>query len=72
MNHGDFEFRGFKNVGGHYDVINGGQRKKMIFFDLTLHLELMLDCYSTDFKTEKSFQETDHLEVVCHHLGYDT
>ena len=35
MDHGDFEFWGFKKVGGHYDVINGGQRKKNIFFDLT-------------------------------------
>ena len=26
--YGDFEFWGFKKVGGHYDVINGGQRKK--------------------------------------------
>ena len=61
-----------RKLGGHYDVINGGQRKKTIFFDLTLRLELMLDGYSTDFKTEKSFQATDHLGVVCHHLGKDT
>ena len=45
MDHGDFEFWGFKKVGGHYDVINGGQRKNMIFFDLTLRLELILDGY---------------------------
>ena len=45
MDHGDFEFRGFKKVGGHYDVINGGQRKKGLFLDLTLRLELMLDGY---------------------------
>ena len=32
----------------------------------------MLNGYSTEFKTEKSFQETDRLGVVCHHLGYDT
>ena len=31
MDHGDFEFRGFKKVGGHNDVINGGQRKKRFF-----------------------------------------
>ena len=45
MDHGDFEFWGFKKFGGHYDVINGGQRKKMIFFDLTLRLESMLNGY---------------------------
>ena len=45
MDHGNFEFRGFKKVGDHYDVINGGQRKNMLFFDLTLRLELMLDGY---------------------------
>ena len=45
MDHGDFEFWDFKKVGFRYDVINGGQRKKMIFFDLTLRLELMLDDY---------------------------
>ena len=31
MDHGDFEFWGFKKAGGHYDVINRGQRKIMIF-----------------------------------------
>ena len=31
MAHGDFEFWGFKKVEGHYDVINGGQRKKVFF-----------------------------------------
>ena len=31
MDHGDFEFWGFKKVEGHYDVINGGQRKKKFF-----------------------------------------
>ena len=45
MDHEDFEFWGFKTVGGHYDVINGGQRKEMIFFYLKLLLELMLDGY---------------------------
>ena len=45
MDHGDFEFWGFKKVGGHYDVINGVQRKTIIFFDLTLRLELILDGY---------------------------
>ena len=72
MDHGDFEFWGFKKVEGHYDVINGGQRKKSFFFDLRLRLELMLDGWSTDLKKEKRFQETDRLGVVCHHLGYDT
>ena len=43
----------------------------MFFFDLRLRLELMLDGCSTDLKTEKRFQETDCLGVVCHHLGYD-
>ena len=55
MDHGDFEFGVSRKSGGHYDVINGGQRKKTIVFDLTLRLELMLDGYSTDFKTERSF-----------------
>ena len=32
MGNGNFEFWGFKKVGGHYDVINGGQRKKNDFF----------------------------------------
>ena len=32
----------------------------------------MLDGCLTDLKTEKRFQETDRLGVVCHHLGYDT
>ena len=45
MDHGDFEFWGFKKVGGHHDVMNGDQRKKYDFFDLTLRLELMLDGY---------------------------
>ena len=49
-----------------------GVKEKNDFFDLTLRLELMLNGYSTEFKTEKSFQETDRLGVVCHHLGYDT
>ena len=62
MDHGDFEFWGFKKVEGHYDVINGGQRKKVFFFDLRLRLELMLDGCSTDLKTEKRLQETDRLE----------
>ena len=72
MDHGDFEFWGFKKVEGHYDVINGGQRKKKFFFDLRLRLELILDGCSTDLKTKKRFQETDRLGVVCYHLGYDT
>ena len=49
-----------------------GSNKRKFFFDLSLRLELMLGGYSTDFKTEKRFQETDHLGVVCHHLEYDT
>ena len=32
----------------------------------------MLDGYSTDFRTEKRFQENGRLRVVCHHLGCDT
>ena len=32
MDHGDFKFLGFKKVGGHYDVINGGQKKRNDFF----------------------------------------
>ena len=72
MGNGNFEFWGFKKVGGHYDVINGGQRKKMIFFDLTLRLESMLNGYCIDLKTKKRFQGTDHLGVFCRHLGYDT
>ena len=31
MNHGDFEFWGYKKVGDHDDVINGGQRKNDCF-----------------------------------------
>ena len=31
MDHSASEFRGFKNFGGHYDVINGGQTKKSFF-----------------------------------------
>ena len=50
----------------------GVKEKKSFFFDLRLRLELMLDGYSTDLKTEKRFQETDRLGVICHHLGYDT
>ena len=72
MDHGDFECWGFKKVWGHYDVINEGQRKTIIFFDLTLRLELILDGYWTDLRTEKRFQETDNLGVFCYHLGYDT
>ena len=71
MDHGASQFWGFENFGGHYDVINGGQTKKC-FFDLRLRLELMLDYYSTDFRTEKGFQENGRLRVVCHHLGCDT
>ena len=40
-----FRILGFQESWGHYDVINGGQRKKIIFFDLTLRFELMLDDY---------------------------
>ena len=72
MDQGDLKFWGFKKVEGHDDVINGGQRKKKFFFDLRLRLELMLDGCQTDSTTEKRFQETDRLGVVCHHLGYDT
>ena len=72
MDHGASEFGGFENFGGHYDVINGGQTKKSFFFDQRLRLQLMLDGYSTDFRTEKRFQENGHLRVVCHHLGCDT
>ena len=50
----------------------GVKEKKSFFFDLTLRLELMLDGYSADLKTEKRFQETDRLGVIYHHLGYDT
>ena len=32
----------------------------------------MLDGYSTDFRTEKRFQENGRLRAVCHHLGCDT
>ena len=32
----------------------------------------MLDGYSTEFRTEKRFQENGRLRVVCHHLGCDT
>ena len=45
-----------------------GVKQKMFFFDLRLRLELMLDGYSTDFRTEKIFQENGRLRVVCHHL----
>ena len=31
MDNGKLEFLGFKKVGGHYDVINGGQGKKIFF-----------------------------------------
>ena len=68
MDYGASEFWSFENFGGHYDVINGGQTKKF-FFDLRLRLELMLDGYSTDFRTEKRFQENGRLRVVSHHLG---
>ena len=47
-----------------------GVKEKKLFLDLRLRLELMLDGYSTDFRTKKIFQETDRVEVVCHHLGY--
>ena len=50
----------------------GVKEKKSFFFDLTLRLELMLDGYSTNFKTEKRFEEINYLGVICHHLGYDT
>ena len=49
-----------------------GQRKETIFFDLTLRLELTLDGYQTDLRTEKRFQENDHLGVFCCHVGYDS
>ena len=45
-----------------------GVKEKKFFFDLRLHLELMLDGYSTDFRTKKRFQKTDR-GVVCHYLG---
>ena len=72
IDHGASECWGFKNFGGHYNVINGGQTKKSFLFDLTLRSELMLDGYSTDVRTEKRFKENDRLRVVCHHLGCDT
>ena len=49
-----------------------GSNKENFFFDLTLRLELMLDGYSTDFRTQKRFQENGRLRVVCHHLACDT
>ena len=49
-----------------------GVKKKKFFFDLRLRLELMLDGYSTDFRTEKRFQENGRLRVACHHLGCDS
>ena len=72
MDHDASEFWSFENFEGHYDVISGGQTKKSFLFDLRLRLELMLDGYSTDFRTEKIFQENGRLRVVCHHLGCDT
>ena len=71
MDHSGSQFWGFKNFGGHYDVINGVKQKKF-FFALRLRLELMLDGYSTDFRTEKRFQENGRQRVVCHHLRFDT
>ena len=40
-----FRILGFQESWGHYDVINGGQRKKIIFFDLALRLDSILDGY---------------------------
>ena len=42
MDNGNFEFWGFKKFGDHYDVINGGQSKKMIFFrpDFTFRVDV--------------------------------
>ena len=40
-----FHILGFHEILGHCDVISGGQRKKLLFFDLTLRFELMLDIY---------------------------
>ena len=57
MDNGNVEFRGFKKDGDHYDVINGDQRKKMIFFDLTLRLESILNGYCIDLKTKRDFKE---------------
>ena len=49
MDHGDSEFRDYEKVGGCYDVIDGVKEKYLIFS----RLELMLDGYSTYFRTEK-------------------
>ena len=72
MDHGASEFWGFENFGGRYDVMKRVREKNRFFVDLRLRLELILDGHATDFKTEKRFQETDRLAVVCDHLGYDT
>ena len=58
------EFRGVKKIEGRYDVIKGVQRIKFRFFDPMLRLDLMLDGYWTDFKTEKRLRETSHLETL--------
>ena len=50
----------------------GVKEKEKFFLDLRLRLELMLDGYSTDFRTKKRLKGTDRVGVVCHHLGYDT
>ena len=71
MDHGDFEFWGFKKVEGHYDVINGGQRKTK-FFRPEVTFGVDAQWLLNRFENGKRFQETDRLGVVCHHLGYDT
>ena len=47
-----------------------GVKQKKFSFDR--RLEFMLDGYSTDFRTQKRFQENGRLRVVCHYSGCDT
>ena len=64
MYKGAFEYRGFKKIGGHCDLIKGGQRIRFRFSDTMLPLDLMLDSYWPDFQAVNSLQETSRLEIL--------
>ena len=57
------KFWGFEEIEGRYDVINGGQILKFSIFRPRLRLESILHGSSTNFRTEKRFQENSRLGV---------
>ena len=65
MDDGASEFRGFENFGGHYDVINGGQRKKNFFFrpDFTFGVDArwLLNRFENGKKISRDRSSGSHL-----------